>query len=59
MVSVTPCEPDAEAIVPWFLIATEKLTVLPADGLPGDQATGEAIRSEVSTGLTTRAVGLV
>src|SRR5689334_2235063 len=33
-VSVTPCAPLPEAWVPWFLMTTEKLTVLPADGLP-------------------------
>jgi hypothetical protein len=54
-----PCAPPAEAAVPWFLSVTEKVTVLPADGLPGDQLTAEATRSELLTGVTTRLVGLV
>ena len=54
-----PWAPPAEATVPWFLIATENVTVLPAAGLPGDQPVGEATRSELSTGLTTSGVGLV
>src|SRR2546430_6481367 len=58
-VSVTPCEPPADATVPWFLMATENVTVLPAAGLPGVQLTGEATRSELWTGFTTRLVGLV
>src|SRR5262245_4826127 len=46
-VSVTPCEPPADATVPWFLMATENVTVLPADGVPGVQLTGDATRSEL------------
>lgn len=49
----------AVATVPWFLRATEKVTVSPSEGELGDQLTGEATRSELDTGLTTRAVGLV
>ncbi len=45
--------------MPWFFSATEKLTVLPAAGLPGVQLTAEATRSELCTGATTRSVGLV
>ncbi len=58
-VSVMPCAPPAEAMVPWLRIATEKVTVLPADGLLGDQATAAATRSELATGPTTSEVGLV
>src|SRR5258705_13612824 len=36
-VRVTPCAPPAAATGPWFLMTTEDVTVLPADGLPGDQ----------------------
>lgn len=54
-VSVTPWAPDAEAIDPWFLIATVNLTSSPAEALVGVQETGAAIRSELETGLTTRA----
>src|SRR3954470_1504004 len=43
-VSVTPCAPEPLAWVPWFLITTVKVTVLPADGFDGDQATGAATR---------------
>jgi hypothetical protein len=51
-VSVTACPPPAEAIVPWLRMATVKVTVLPAAGVPGDHvATGT--RSELSTGRTT------
>ncbi len=57
-VRVMPWEPLAEAMVPWFLMPTLKLTVWPPDGLLGVQATGEATRSELSTGRTTRAVVL-
>src|SRR4051812_27967435 len=58
-VTVTPCAPAADAWVPWLRIVTEKVTVWPADGLPGDQLTTEATRSELLTGDTTRLVGLV
>src|SRR6266567_84209 len=58
-VRVTSCVPPADAIVPWFLTVTVKLTVLPAAGLFGVQLTVEAIRSELWTGVTTRDVGLV
>src|SRR6266496_13737 len=58
-VNVMPCAPLAEATVPWLRIATEKLTVAPFCGLVGDQLTGDAIRSDVGTAVTTRAVGLV
>ncbi|QYC39130.1 hypothetical protein Nocox_07525 [Nonomuraea coxensis DSM 45129] len=51
-VSVTPCAAELEATVPWFLIATLNVTVPPAAGLPGVQATGAATRSAVSTGRT-------
>ncbi|MNI54492.1 hypothetical protein D3C73_1093900 [compost metagenome] len=51
--------PPAEAAVPWFLIATVKVTVLPPAGLPGDQLTGAAIRSELETGTTVREAGFV
>src|SRR3989440_4083166 len=56
---VTAWEPPAVAIVPWFLMVAVKLTVLPADGLPGVHATDAGTRSELCTGATTRAVGLV
>jgi hypothetical protein len=55
-VSVTPCEPDPEAADPWLRRTTEKVTVLPAAGFPGDQVTAEATRSELLTGVTTRFV---
>lgn len=55
IVSVTPWAPDAEANVPWFLIATVNVTLSPAEALEGVQATGAATRSELETGLTTRA----
>jgi hypothetical protein len=58
-VIVTACEPLAVAIVPWFLTVTVKVTVLPADGLPGVQATEDGTRSELCTGATTSEVGLV
>ena len=58
-VIVTACEPPAVATVPWFLTVTVKFTVLPADGLPGVQATDAGIRSELCTGATTSEVGLV
>ncbi len=58
-VSVTPWAPEAEATVPWFLIATVKVTLSPAEGLDGVQATGAATRSELETGLTTSASGAV
>lgn len=57
-VSVMPCAPDADATLPALRTDTEKVTVLPADGLPGDQATDEATRSDVATGLTTSGLGL-
>src|SRR5258705_5639204 len=56
---VTACVPDPEAMVPWFLMIVLKLTVLPADGLLGDQLTVDGVRSELCTGCTTRLVGLV
>src|SRR4051812_19121640 len=56
-VSVIPCEPLAEATVPWLRIATEKLTELPADGVFGVQLT-TGTRSELATGVTVNAVGL-
>jgi hypothetical protein len=40
-------------------MVTEKVTVLPAAGLPGDQVTAEATRSELATGVTTRFCGWV
>ena len=52
-VRVMLCAPAADAMLPWFLIATEKVTVLPFAGLPGVQPTGDAIRSELATGVTT------
>src|SRR3954471_5577165 len=58
IVTVTLCAPPAVAAVPWFFSVTEKVTVLPAAGLPGDQVTAEAIRSELLTGVTTRLAGL-
>lgn len=58
-VSVMPWLPPAEAIVPWFFRATEKVTVSPAEAPLGVQFTAEAIRSELSTGFTTSEVGLV
>src|SRR5262249_37712991 len=58
-VVVTACEPLPDAIVPWFLTVTVNVTVLPADGVLGFQATEEATRSELCTGATTRLVGLV
>src|SRR5690348_13549319 len=58
-VSVTPWAPPAEAAEPWFFSVTEKVTVLPAVGVPGDQLTTEATRSELLTGVTTRFEGLV
>ena len=54
-----PCAPPAEAIVPWLRIATENVTVLPADGLLGDQRDRRATRSELCTGPTTSEVGSV
>src|SRR5690348_14929066 len=53
-VSVTPWAPPAEAADPWFLSVTEKVTVLPAVGVPGDQLTTEATRSELLTGVTVK-----
>lgn len=50
---VTPWLPLAEAIEPWFLIATSKVTASPAEGLEGEVFT-EATRSELETGFTTR-----
>src|SRR5689334_8548684 len=58
-VMVTACEPLPDAIVPWFFTVTVKVTVLPADGVLGVQATAEATRSELCTGVTMRLVGLV
>ena len=57
-VSVMPCAPAAEAMVPWFLHAAVNVTVLPAAGLLGVQRGG---RDQVGarTGVTTSAVGLV
>ena len=40
-VTVMPWAPAAEACVPWFLMATVNVTVLPADGLLGDQLDGD------------------
>ena len=58
-VSVMPCAPLAEAIVPWLRIATVNVTVAPFCGMVGVQLTGEATRSDVGTAVTTSAVGLV
>src|SRR3954469_6988572 len=58
-VTVTLCAPAAVAAVPWFFSVAVNVTVLPADGLPGDQFTAEATRSELLTGATTRLFGLV
>src|SRR5258705_10181253 len=58
-VTVTACEPLPDAIVPWFFTVTVNVTLLPADGVLGVQATCEATRSELCTGATTRLVGLV
>lgn len=51
-VRVMPCAPPAEAMVPWLRIDTAKLTAMPALGVPGDQVTAPATRSELATGLT-------
>src|SRR5688572_2031011 len=56
-VRVMPCEPPAEATVPWLRIATEKLTELPAEGVFGDQLT-TGTRSELATGATVSGLGL-
>src|SRR3954447_8298604 len=48
-VTVTPWAPPAVATVPWFFSVTEKVTVLPAAGLPGAQPDADAIRSELAT----------
>lgn len=58
-VSVMPCAPDADAWLPALRSDTEKVTVLPGGGLPGDQSTAEATRSELATALTTSGLGLV
>lgn len=47
--------PPAEATVPWFLMATEKVTASPSAGADGEVATAEATRSELETGFTTSA----
>lgn len=47
----------AEATVPWFLTATAKVTVSPADGADGEVVTALATRSELATGFTTRGWG--
>src|SRR3569833_759081 len=57
--SVMPWEPDAEAMVPWFLTATPNDTLVPLEGLPGLQVTDEATRSELETGATTSDDGFV
>ena len=57
--TVTAWEPSAVATVPWFFTVTVKFTVLPAAGLPGVHATDAGTRSELCTGRTTSAVGLV
>src|SRR4051794_37910951 len=49
-VSVMPCAPPAEAMLPWLRTDTEKLTGLPAAGVLGDQVTAAATRSELATG---------
>ncbi|MNC42681.1 hypothetical protein D3C75_915030 [compost metagenome] len=49
--TVTACAPLAEAIVPWFLIFTVKLTLLPAAGVAGDHET-VPVRSELEIGTT-------
>ena len=58
-VSVMPCAPLADAMVPWLRSVTAKETAAPALGVPGDQVTAEATRSELATGLTVSGVGLV
>src|SRR3954466_5996701 len=58
IVTVTPWAPPALATVPWLRRVVVKVTALPADGVFGDHA-GAATRSELCTGLTTRAVELV
>src|ERR1043165_143318 len=35
---VTPCEPEPEAMLPWFLMVAVNVTVEFPLGLPGDQA---------------------
>ena len=37
MVTVTPCVAARRGWLPWFVTTVVKVTVLPADGLPGDQ----------------------
>lgn len=49
----------AEATVPWFLRATEKVTVSPSDAAEGEVVTAEATRSELETGFTTSGEALV
>src|SRR3954466_4246434 len=56
--AVTACAPLAEAMVPWFLMVVVKVTVLPDDGVPGDQLV-LATRSELCSGWTARFVPLV
>ena len=58
-VRVMPWAPDAEATEPWFFRATVNVTSSPAEALVGVQETGAASRSELATGLTTRASGRV
>ena len=47
MVNVMLCAAVPEAMVPWFLMAAVNVTVLPADGFPGDHPTPDATRSEL------------
>src|SRR5689334_8447038 len=57
-VSVIACDPPAEAMVPWFFTVTENVTRFPDAGVVGDHP-AVATRSELCTGETTSAVGLV
>jgi hypothetical protein len=51
-VRVMPWEALLDPMLPWLAIATVKVTVLPADGLLGDQAT-TGTRSALWIGVTT------
>src|SRR5262249_33447137 len=55
---VSAWAPLPEAMLPWFFTSSVKVTVLPAAGLPGDQA-AVGTRSELWIGVTTRLAGLV
>src|SRR4051794_32192675 len=54
MVTVTPCVALDDGWLPWLVTTVVKVTVLPADGLPGDHVV-DATRSALWIGATVNA----